>query len=605
MAIDGGNLVYFLLLVSICNWSLVNADNDNSTGQPFHLILAIKSNDPIPTVGSKLTLIYNLTNKFINPTSTSNVTLYGSISGMQNRLPSSYSYAESPTDNYTTLASQTFYDGAVVEFLNAKFDIQFEADFTVDNNVKQRRYIYFTVSANYTDDDGNMKTISNTTSIRMAGITIQNPITYPTLNWPATLLNNLTEGETLKVVVPIQLPRGRNHIIFNIDAIGINPNNVPALSLTQFYAPPKPSVTYHLSSNVNKQSLTLTGLSNSLDYSTSTTSFFINMGDVEFSPNANSTMTTVDLEFLFLHTSPYNAIPVPRERCNLWFRPTYNNIDRATFDQSIILDLVRPILKVWKEAKAEETNLQASVNFKIIVSHKISSTALAYNVTIFDTLDTSVSPGFIPQIPTTYFSVIQRGRFLITNISIPVLNFGMNYTVSYRALIQSTPQSAPTNFTSDTKVEFNTLPSSIPIPYSSTTSNHNSASTSANTAKNRGCISLDYYTRTIYNNTQSILAGVFGVIGGIFIVVFMGFGYVYTDHKNYDNIIIRKKNRVSPTTSSFAHDNYHDTTSGGGVRNLMPTIFNRSPIRPQDSAKPVPTLYQMKRQASLVVCFKK
>lgn len=64
--------------------------------------------------------------------------------------------------------------------------------------------------------EGDTFIVANTTSIRTITITTQNPKTFPTLNWPATLFNNLTEGETLKIELPMELPKGRNRISLGI-----------------------------------------------------------------------------------------------------------------------------------------------------------------------------------------------------------------------------------------------------------------------------------------------------------------------------------------------------------------------------------------------------
>ena len=64
--------------------------------------------------------------------------------------------------------------------------------------------------------DGNTLNVTNSASIRTARINVQNPVTFPALNWPATPFNNLTEGEKLKIELPLQLPKGRNRISFGI-----------------------------------------------------------------------------------------------------------------------------------------------------------------------------------------------------------------------------------------------------------------------------------------------------------------------------------------------------------------------------------------------------
>lgn len=72
--------------------------------------------------------------------------------------------------------------------------------------------------------------------------------------------------------------------------------------------------------------------------------------------------------------------------------------------------------------QAGRINSGSYIDVDTIVSYSSLSTALAYNVTIFDVLDTKFSPGFIPRSPTTSITTISSGSLLITNVSIPVLN---------------------------------------------------------------------------------------------------------------------------------------------------------------------------------------
>ena len=81
-----------------------------------------------------------------------------------------------------------------------------------------------------------------------------------------------------------------------IDVIGSTSNNVPAITLTQFYGPSRPFVIYHSLSRMNQQTLLLSGFSPSLRYPSSTTSFHVDLGEIEVLSTASTPTTTVKFE---------------------------------------------------------------------------------------------------------------------------------------------------------------------------------------------------------------------------------------------------------------------------------------------------------------------